>query len=673
MAQTFNYPLNLASGIASTVSSIFIPTNATIGNVFYNTLTVGNMLSNNLNLGSCSMFSGSFSASNNQVSPANVTGLIFNSSNINYFECILTVNITTSVPSTLNAVYTIRGNFNASGWAIAASFIGDITGITFTINSVTGQISYTSTNISFWTSNIFRYRVEQITNTGTYTSLIAGATTSNYSFSTLQILSTTDALPNNNIGALSVSGGVTIAKELFVGGSSFFNTAGSLGINTTNISYALDVNGTSRNSGLDIGGTQPNFSSNTIGELFITGTTSTISGPHLLMNTSQDQFPTLQILNYAHDNIGLLFDNYWDGNFITSNISAFQMYKIGNQLRFNYATGSAGSSKTFTTAMVVGSTGNIGVGTATPRINLEIVGTSSTTGMMLYSGTNDNGVNRIIFNHSDDSSNFQKVQIQTQALGTSQFAKANFAICLNTATNTANATFADSKFFISGSSGNVGINTTSPSFTLDVNGTGRVTNSIIIGSNNSGSFPNQSISSNTNYPMAFSANAGSLSSFIFGSSGLSTNYLTINNVASGYTLDVNGTIKSTNSKFYATGSTFVNTTSTAVLPFNTIRINIGNNYNSSTYTYTAPVAGTYFFAVQVQNTYANTNNAFQIMRNGTTEIAYSETVATNYNINYTYNVQTMVTLSVNDTVTANWLFGSVVTNSPSYFMGYLMV
>jgi hypothetical protein len=111
---------------------------------------------------------------------------------------------------------------------------------------------------------------------------------------------------------------------------------------------------------------------------------------------------------------------------------------------------------------------NLGIGTASPRASLEITQSSSTTGAMLYSGLNEAGINRLIFNHSSDSANYQKVQIQTQSLGTGQFGKSNFAICLNTVSDTSNATFADHKFFISGSSGNVGIGTTAPTGILQV-------------------------------------------------------------------------------------------------------------------------------------------------------------------------------------------------------------
>ena len=90
--------------------------------------------------------------------------------------------------------------------------------------------------------------------------------------------------------------------------------------------------------------------------------------------------------------------------------------------------------------------------------------------MMLYSGSNDGGVNRIIFNHSDTTSNYQKVSIETQASGANQAGRSNFSIRVNTANDNTNVSTADTRFFIHGTSGNVGIMTTSPSYTLQVSG-----------------------------------------------------------------------------------------------------------------------------------------------------------------------------------------------------------
>jgi hypothetical protein len=96
---------------------------------------------------------------------------------------------------------------------------------------------------------------------------------------------------------------------------------------------------------------------------------------------------------------------------------------------------------------------------------------------MLYSGSDDAGINRLIFNHSHHATNYLKVQLQSKALGTGQHARADFAICVNTETNENNATFANHRLFVSGSSGYIGIGTTASQNMLDLrpyNNTGNI-------------------------------------------------------------------------------------------------------------------------------------------------------------------------------------------------------
>lgn len=74
---------------------------------------------------------------------------------------------------------------------------------------------------------------------------------------------------------------------------------------------------------------------------------------------------------------------------------------------------------------------------------------------------------------------------------------------------------------------------------------------------------------------------------------------------------------------YATGGYI---TTSQVIPFSNTRTNVGSNFSTSTYRFTAPVAGSYYFIVQGfidgQNTWGN----LQIRVNGS-YYCYSETSA----------------------------------------------
>jgi len=53
--------------------------------------------------------------------------------------------------------FDIKGVQKGSSWIINTSYIGDFSGIVFSITSV-GQIQYTSTNRLFWTSTTMKFR-----------------------------------------------------------------------------------------------------------------------------------------------------------------------------------------------------------------------------------------------------------------------------------------------------------------------------------------------------------------------------------------------------------------------------------------------------------------------------------------------------------------------------------
>lgn len=61
---------------------------------------------------------------------------------------------------------------------------------------------------------------------------------------------------------------------------------------------------------------------------------------------------------------------------------------------------------------------------------------------------------------------------------------------------------------------------------------------------------------------------------------------------------------------------------TNTIPYSNAVINVGNHYNTSTYRFTAPVAGMYLFSVYDIGT-TNTTSRIQLMKNGSTTMGIS--------------------------------------------------
>ena len=540
----------------------FMFTNSTITNTVLTNFTASNIITNSVNYGMSSTFSGSFLAANNVVSAAPVTGVIFNSSNIRYFNATVTVTLETSTPSTLVAVYTVRGTFNGT-WSIISSYLDDNTGITFGIDSSTGQLTYTSSNIVNWTSNTFRYRIDQFSTDGTYSSVL-GSTVSNYILNTVQISNTSDAIAGINVGGLEVIGGVTIRKALLTGNNkNIVTSAGNVGFNTTspNIAYNVDINGSLRGLRVDIGGTQPTYNNNTLGRLFITGTqNSVVNGPNILITTAQDLFPTYNFLTYGHDSAWTMYDMYFDGaSFRNSgSATAFMMVKENSTLKWNYNTSgfSAGSTTPVSTSICIGSAGNVGLGgQLTPAFTLDISGSSRITGGLTIGNINFTGT------LSQNGAPY----IGSQWTGTS-----------------------GTLYYGTAGSSLIGINTTSPAFTLDVSGGARITTGVTAGASTftSVSAGNSQFiglsAGNINFtgnlfqngsPYIGSQWVGTSGNISFGTTG--TSLVGINTTAPAYTLDINGSLRATNSLF--TNSTITNMTFTNVTANNlmTNNLNLG--------------------------------------------------------------------------------------------------
>lgn len=102
----------------------------------------------------------SFSAANNQVSAANVTGFAFANGTVRAFKAIVSVSI--DATTDLFEQFTIDGIQKASSWEIAVSSVGDASLVVFSITNA-GQIQYTSGNYAGFVSATIKFRAQALT------------------------------------------------------------------------------------------------------------------------------------------------------------------------------------------------------------------------------------------------------------------------------------------------------------------------------------------------------------------------------------------------------------------------------------------------------------------------------------------------------------------------------
>jgi len=115
-------------------------------------------------------------------------------------------------------------------------------------------------------------------------------------------------------------------------------------------------------------------------------------------------------------------------------------------------------------------------------------------------------------------------------------------------------------------------------------------------------------------------------------------------------VDSSGRVTMPVQPYFFAGSTHTGTLlSTGVCPYNTVTHNVGNHYNGSNYTFTAPVAGRYLFTISALN-YPNASSSgelyFSINGGGYTALMRFQNIANQQSI----TGSAILNLSVNDTV-----------------------
>jgi len=98
-------------------------------------------------------------------------------------------------------------------------------------------------------------------------------------------------------------------------------------------------------------------------KLALEGPDSDEAGPHVQFTTAADNYPLLQILPYAHDEIYLFFDAYFDGANKSSNVvSNYLIAKSGGDLVIGYDSGVAqGGAVTWNDGLVLTATGIVNI------------------------------------------------------------------------------------------------------------------------------------------------------------------------------------------------------------------------------------------------------------------------------------------------------------------------
>lgn len=98
---------------------------------------------------------GSYSFSNSQIVPEDITGLAFSNSVVRSFKATISVSI--DATSNFYEVYEINGIQKDSEWDISVSSSGDDAGISFSITNA-GQVQYTSASYAGFVTGVMKFR-----------------------------------------------------------------------------------------------------------------------------------------------------------------------------------------------------------------------------------------------------------------------------------------------------------------------------------------------------------------------------------------------------------------------------------------------------------------------------------------------------------------------------------
>ncbi len=246
---------------------------------------------------------------------------------------------------------------------------------------------------------------------------LAGDGNTNYAFNAAMTPNGTGSAYGHNITIAAAGSGIRYGN---------YTSVSSLAANNSNTyGHRILMSGTNATAlkyGLYVTGEDMNYFANSVGigtatpiyKLVVAGPqANAIDGPNMSFVTTQDNYPTMHMLNWNHAEQYLMFNAYYDGAFRSSTTTGnFKMGSYNGKMIFQAAGGYAAGTNmnsNFIDAMMIGNNGFVGIG-----IN------SSTTqpGYLFHVNKDDAGVLAYFSNNTQSSGTGLRTEVVTTATST---------------------------------------------------------------------------------------------------------------------------------------------------------------------------------------------------------------------------------------------------------------